>query len=162
MFGSPVTQSIEPPREAWTDVQDFAGGSSAVYVGKAKGLQPSYTYTVTSVSTASSAVVTITAHGLQDDNAVVIAGATGDWAACNGTQKITRTGADTFTIAVNSSAFSGTFNGTVTTTAPRTSAAVWSIQKLYYSSSNMVRVSYASGTSAPDKVWDNRASLMYQ
>jgi len=72
------------------------------------------TLTVTSISKASPAIVTVTGHGLSTGDAVTISGATGDWAALNGTQKITRTGVDTFTIAVDTSAFAGNFDGTMT------------------------------------------------
>jgi hypothetical protein len=156
-----TSPSVGPPPEAWTVVLDFSGGAQPVYVGKARSVHPPAALTISAVSAAAAASFTSTAHGIDTDNAIQIENATGDWAAMNGTQKITRTGADTFTIAVNSSAFAGAFDGTVTTTAPRTSAAYWQILKQYYSGDANVRVANCNGSVQPLYVYDSRASYAY-
>ena len=42
-----------------------------------------------------------------------------------------------------------------------TSAAVWQIQKITYSSSNAMTIKYAGGSNAFSGVWDNRATYTY-
>jgi hypothetical protein len=146
-----------------TTLLDFAAGANAVYVAESTSIQPTATLVVASVSAAAAAVITSVAHGLLTDNAVKIAGATGDWAALNGTRIITVLTADTFSVAVNSSGFAATFNGVITTTAPRTSASCWRISKNYYDgSSNLVRSSLANGTAEETQVYDSRSTLSYQ
>jgi len=163
MPNGPITSVSLGPADPYTQVQDYAGGTNVVYIGLARSTQrTNTTLAVTSLSAAAAAVITSVAHGLNSDNVVTISGATGDWAALNGAHIITVTGVDTFTIAVNTSAYSGTFAGSVTTYAPRTSAAIWAIQKLYYSGDNVIRMAWAAWTSAENQIWDNRASLSFQ
>jgi hypothetical protein len=157
---APVNTSIGNPPEAWTTLQDKASGSFVMYIGKAKSHQQPYAVTVSAVSKAAAAAFTATAHGLASDNLITISGATEDWKALNGTHIITVTGADGFTIAVDSSEYSGDFDGTVTTTAPSTAKAIWSIHKVY--DADATRTAYAGGSSDPNQVWGNRASLSYQ
>jgi hypothetical protein len=82
---------------------------------------------------------TATAHGFDTNSLplVTISGGTGNWAAVNGTWTATITGANTFTIPVNSTTF-GAVSGTllVTTYAPLTNVAVWSVKKFVYDGSN--------------------------
>lgn len=139
----------------------YDASSNLIFHALARSFQPTYTFTVTSVSKASPAVVTITAHGLQTDNLVTISGATGDWAGLNGDQKITAVDADTFTVAINTSAYSGSFNGTITTNAPRTSANCWFIQQNYFDTNRLTRTASAGGSVAADKAWDSRTTYTY-
>lgn len=159
---SSVSLSQGPPASAYTALNDLAGGTNVVYSGVTPSFIQSVTLTGATVSKAAAGVVTFTAHGLASDNSVTISGGTGDWAALNGTRIITKIDADTFSVAVNTSGYSGTFGGTVTTNAPQTSAASWAVQKYYYDASgNVLRTAWAAGTSAMNQVWDNRASLSY-
>ena len=157
---APVSIGGFPP-DAITYVQDFAGTTAVVYAGQARSIQPKFAYTVTSVSKAAAAVVTITAHGLQSDNPVVIEGGAGAWAALNGVQKVTVLSDDTFSVPVNSGGFAGTFAGTISTTAPRTNASCWQVTKSYADATGLIRTANASGNVAADKAWTSRASLTY-
>jgi len=159
---SPVLPSIGPPDTAWTGINDYGGGSTILYSGLAKSIQQPFTLTVTSVSKASSAVVTVTAHGLDTDNIVTVTGGTGEWTGVNGAQIITKVDANSFTIPVATTGYSGSFAGSISTLAPRTSAACWSIQKYYYSGSNLVRSAWANGNAAANAIWDNRATTGFE
>ena len=150
------------PGEAITTVTDYVGGSAPIYISSAKATQPEFTFTGATVSKAAAASVGYVAHGLQSDNLAVFAGGTGDWAALNGTRVVTRTGADTFTVAVNTSAFAGSWDGTISTFAPRTSAPCWSIVKNYYDGSNPIGTRYVEGSPSDKYVHDSRASYGYQ
>ncbi len=158
-----VSQTSEFPDVAETTMYDYAGGATVTYIGKAKSSRQPVPLTVTSYSKANPGVVTVTAHGLNDDNTVTIFGATtAGWTALNGTtQKVLRTGANTFTIAVDTSGYAGTFDGKMTTTSPQTSKAMWAIQKYYYSGTNVIRTANASGTTAENQVWDDIATLAF-
>lgn len=61
--------------------------------------------TITAATNANPTSLTSVGHGLQTGNPVTISGATGNWTPINGTFSITRTGADTFTIAVDATTF---------------------------------------------------------
>lgn len=61
--------------------------------------------TITAATNAATVELTSTAHGLQTGNTITISGATGNWTPINGSFTATRTGADTFTIPVNSTTF---------------------------------------------------------
>ena len=163
MPGPIVDVNTGPPNEGWTPLFDYDVSGNTLYVGKARSTQPfAFQFTVSSVSTANPAVITITAHGLQSDQVVTISGATGDWAALNGSRVITATGADTVTVAVNSSAFTGSFDGIITTRAPRTNSNVWSIQKYYYTGSNNSKVAWCNGVPNPAYAWDSRTTYAFQ
>ena len=71
--------------------------------------------TLGTVTKGSPTTIASTAHGMTDGALVVIAGGTGNWTGLNGTRAITRVDADSFTVAVDSGAYSGSFAGTVTT-----------------------------------------------
>ena len=159
---APVSIHVGPPSEPWTPMTDFAGGANPIYSGLAKSRQPEFTFTGATVAKANPAEVTYAAHGLQNDNRVVIAGATGDWAGLNGTHIVTVTAANTFTVAVDSSGYAGDFNATITTTAPRTSAAIWQVTKNYWGANGLERTANAEGTVANSKVWNSRASYGYE
>jgi hypothetical protein len=155
-----------PPNEGWTQVFANDAAGNPEYIGIAHAKQPSFEFTVTAVSKANPAEFTTSAaHGLATDNPVVIAGATAGWAGINGTRIVTVTAADKFTVAVDSSAFAGAFDGTVTTTAPRTTAPCWSIEKRVYDAAApnpLLSTRYANGSPADNQIFDNRASLAYQ
>jgi hypothetical protein len=158
---APVSIHAGPPAEAWTPMTDFAGGANPIYQAVAKSRQPVFTFTGATVAKANPAEVTFAAHGLQDDNPVVISGATAGWAGINGTHPVTVTAANTFTVAVDSSAFAGDFDGVITTTAPRTNDTCWQISKLYWDANGSIRTANAGGSVACDKAWDSRTTLTY-
>lgn len=145
-----------------TTLIDIIGGN-AVYVGEAKTIQPTFTLPVTAVSKAGDAVLTAIAHGLAIDARVTIAGGVGSWAALNGDQIVKAiVDADNFSIEPDSSGYSGTFAGTVTTTAARTSAGCWRITKNYYDGGgNLIRSNCMNG-GGENLVYDNRATLSAQ
>ena len=161
MFRS-VNLSAGPPQDAWTTYIDYAGGSNPVYSMLARSVQPPFVYTGATVSKAAAASVGYVAHGLQTGQPVTISGATGDWAAMNGTLPVTVTGSDAFTVAINSTGFTGSFNGMITTTAPRTTAACWAISKNYYDGSNSIGLRWANGSVIAVNIALNRATLNYQ
>lgn len=151
-----------PPNIAYTQLIDYDGGASPVYIGLAVSRRTqSQLLVVTSMSKAAVAVVTITAHGLYTGNTVVISNASNDWAAVNGIQIVTSTGANTFTIPINSTGFSGSFDGIIQTYSPQTSKPIWAIQKLFYSGANVIRMAWAQGQAGEAFVWDSRAAYAY-
>jgi len=42
-----------------------------------------------------------------------------------------------------------------------TTAAKWQIRKLTYTGTNVISIQFASSTTKFDKIWDNRAALVY-
>lgn len=69
--------------------------------------------TISSVTPGTSTTFNATAHGLINTQFVSINQNTGGWAAINSVQRVTVVDADHFTVPTNSSAFTGSFNGTV-------------------------------------------------
>jgi len=135
----------------------YDASNNPLYIGWPTQIQTLTRFTVTSLSAAAAAVATITAHGLQTGNSVVVAGGTGDWTGVNGTHYITRTAASTFTIPINSSGYAGSFAGTITSTAPRSSTAIWMIQKNTFDASNNLTLTQWANCN-PNCIWDNRAT----
>ena len=117
----------------------YTGNNLTTYC-KALSLQPtSQPISISAASNANPVSLTSTAHGFNSSALplVTISGGTGNWTAINGTFTATITGANTFTIPVNSTAF-GALAGTITftTRAPRTNQSVWSVMQLAYDGSN--------------------------
>lgn len=141
--GSTVSVSAGPPPNGWQVVYVYTGGNLD-YRCFAKSFVATGTRAVTSVtisagSNANPVSLTSTAHGFDSNSRplVIITGGTGNWTAINGTWIATVTGANTFTIPVNSTSF-GAFAGSVrfTTTAPRIGQAEWAVQKFAYDVDN--------------------------
>ena len=159
-----VNATIGPAPTAHQKLIYYDGSNRAEYVCVARSNQPERVLTVASISKANPAVVTVTGHGFGDyatfgatiKPVIKITGMSGNWAGINGVWVGTVTAANTFTIPVNTSAYSGTADTTarVTTTSPRTSDAVWSINRFFYDSSgNFVASAWAAnpgGASATD------------
>lgn len=158
---APVSIHVGPPAEPWASVTDFAGGANPIYSGLAKSRQPKFIFAGALAPAANPTEFTYANHGLQNDNAVLIEGATGDWAALNGTHVVTVTGANTFTVPVNSLGFAGAFDGTVSTTAPRTNDTCWQITKTYWGANGPERTANAGGSVAADKAWSSRTAYNY-
>ncbi len=167
-LSTPVTISA-PPTEGWSTISSYDGSNNFEYSGFARSKQSVlFTFTGATISAAATAVITYVAHGMQAASAVTIAGGTGDWVGINGTHLITVIDADTFSVAVNSSGYSGTFAGSVATFAPRTNAACWAIQRNFYVNTNYLsRSTWAcdptstGGSPAPTFAWDSRANYAY-
>ncbi len=92
---------------------------------------------IVSISKAAAAVITTNApHGLQTNDHVTITGVLGTgFTAISGVYIVTRTADTTFTIAVNSSAYSGTYtadSGTCTPTFPMVSTQDFSLAQVMF------------------------------
>lgn len=174
-------------QDAIQSIYFYTAGGYLEYVCEARsstqGPASVNSVTVSSVSNASPAVVTATAHGFDYQSLatvtpiVKITGASGGWAGLNGVWIATPTGANTFTVPVDTSGF-GTFSGqsiTVTTYAARTTSAVWRVRKYVYNASNQLifsgygAASAGAGSSALiasantfTNICANRATLAYQ
>ena len=106
------------------------------------------------VDSSNTSTLTIPSHGLAVNNQITIAGATD---TDLNTTFIVQTVSDANTITITTSSVTDTtYNEaalTVTTTAPRSSAAIWQITKFTYSGSSQIR----KQNSRPNQICDNRA-----
>jgi hypothetical protein len=149
------------------------GSNNQQYTCAALAKQPNYTWSTTAqitniVDSGTTATITFAAaHGLSADNRIVIAGMTSaGTTALNASFKIAVTNTTVITVTT-----SGVTDGTYTpvtdpalvisTTAPRTTAAIWQIQRLYYTTTYLDRSSYAEGDSDPNKICDNRTAYAF-
>jgi len=161
----------DPTSSPPTLLFSYTGAGNVEYLCKAPSTGPTYTWsrlatTLTSIGVATDVgtVTTATAHGLAVGNQVTISGATVD-TDLNGTYTIASVGSSvTFTITTSSVA-DGTYVESplkVSTSAPRSSAAVWSIQKFIYDATpNLIRSAWAYGSRVPQYVCDDKANLPY-
>ena len=171
--GNPVNVSISPPTSAWTALY-FYSGTDLQYICEAKSIQPTATFIVSGatpfvltsivVLTNVGTVTTVSDNGLKVNDQIVVSGATVD-TDLNGTYKIaTITNSKVFTIATVSVA-NATYNEATlkfTTTAPRTTLPIWSIEKITVATSLVTMRQWAQGTSGASKICDNRATLAFQ
>lgn len=160
--GLPTLHSDGPPFDRNTRYMYESG--TDLYICQSKAYAPSTVLTQTAISNAAAAVFTVTNHGLHlsSNPNVTVTGGTGGWAAINGTHRATVIDANTFSVPVNSSTL-GAVTGTVvvTTNAPRTSQAIWTVLKVVSNASNKAIASmWAAG--GDTLVCDNRTSLSYQ
>ncbi len=164
--GTVVNQSEGPPHKGST-FRGFYTGTLLDYSCYADAVQPAYSFkrtdsTLTNIIDAANvASVTAPAHGLAVGNAVTVSGATID-TDLNGTYYVlTIVSADEFTF-VSASVSDATYTEatlTVTTTAPRTSARQWAIQKMSYDgANNLVLKQWANGTPGSKNICDDRAT----
>ncbi len=171
--GTPVNISISPPPVGYTNLY-FYNSADLQYACRAKSVQPTATFGISAatpfvltsvvVLTNVGTVTTVSDNGLKVNDKVVFSGATVD-TDLNGTYKIaTVTSSKVFTIATASVA-NATYNEATlqfTTTAPRTSMPIWSIQKYTAVASQITASQWAVGTSGASQICDNRATLSYQ
>jgi hypothetical protein len=171
-----VAVSKQPPNISITTYTYYNAGGNPQYVCKAISNQPSYSWSVTPSTTQGTltsivvntnvGTVTMAAnHGLNVNNIIVVSGST--TAALNGTYTIQTGGAVTggsttaFTITT-SGVGNATYNTaalTVSTTAPRTTTAIWSIEQFVYNaSSNVIIDQFANGNTAHTNICDNRST----
>lgn len=168
--GTPVNVSISAPLVAYSTLF-FYSSTDLIYSCRARSFQPTATFarsdsTLTSIvdSSNTSTVTTASAHGLAVNDKVVISGATVA-TALNGTYVIQSVGSTTtFTVTTSGVADATYTESTLkfTTTAPRDTAAIWSITKYTYVSNAVTAVQWANGTSAPNQICANRATLSFQ
>jgi len=143
------------------------------YFCTALAKQPNYNWfgaaMITSiVDSGTTATITFAAaHGLSADNRIVIAGMTSaGTTALNASFKIAVTNTTVITITT-SGVTDGSYtpstdpNMIISTTAPRTTAAVWQIQRMYWTTTYQDRASYAEGDSEPNKICDNRSTYAF-
>jgi hypothetical protein len=168
--GTPVNVSIGAPLVSWSTLY-FYSGSDLAYLCKARSQQPTSTFARSDASltnivdaTNTSTITTASAHGLAVNDKIVISGATVA-TALNGTYTIVTVGsATTFTITT-SGVSDATFTESTlkfTTTAPRDTLAIWSIQKFTYVAGAITQAQWANGTSAPNQICANRTTLTFQ
>lgn len=168
--GTPVNQSISAPLTAYSNLY-FYSGTDLVYACRAKSIQPTATFarsdsTLTNIIDAAntSTVTTASAHGLAINDKVVVSGATVD-TDLNGTYLVQTVGSTTtFTITTASVSDATYTEATLkfTTTAPRDTAAIWSMQKYTYVANALTAAQWANGTSAPNQICANRSLLSFQ
>jgi len=177
------------------EIINYYSGTNLIYSCTALAVQPrslpGFTgsttnagiITVSAASNANPVSFTATAHGLDFPSAATIApvitisGGTGSWAAVNGSWVATITSANAFTIPVDSTAF-GALAGTlvVTTTAPKSTEAVWLVKNYVYTAATANLIFSGTGFAPPgagisarvgpsnamNQICANRASLAYQ
>ena len=165
-----ITDSRWPP-ETFRVFRD--GSNNQQYICTALSKQPVYNWSglamITSiVDSGTTATITFaSAHGLADDNRIVIAGMTSaGTTGLNASFKISVTNTTVITITT-----SGVTDGSYTpstdplmiisTTAPRTNANQWVILRNYYTTTFLDRSSYAEGDLEPNKACDSRTTYGY-
>ena len=173
--GTEVNVSQGPPWTNWTRLLFRDGSSNNEYLCYALSKQPTFVWyaagpsvTLTSIvdSANTATVTTVGNHGLLPGNIIIVEGVSTD-TDLNGTYNIQTVGSPTTFTITTANVSDGTYNGSnnplmnVNTTAPRTSAAIWSIMRMYYTSNLLDRSAWAGGDTATTKICDNRASLGY-
>lgn len=164
---TPVTMEQGAPLNPVTVINVFTG-SNLIYQCRTKSTQRAFDYVAASkftnvVVAANVGTVTTSAnHGLQVGNTITLTGSA--TAALNGAYIIqTVPSATTFTITT-----SGVSNGTytdltaLTTTAARSNANIWSIEKFTYDGSgNTTAAQWANGNTGQSNSCDARATLAF-
>ena len=177
-----VAISAGSPDRAYTALF-FYSGNNLQYICRAPATPiPAYSWSVTAqsglgtlasiaVSTNVGTVTVVGNHGLQVGNLITVSGST--TSALNKNYVIQTVGSTTtFTISTSGvgDATYSTAALKVASTAPRSSAAQWSIQYLTYDGSNNLLTSQWAGNVSTGQggstsysfICDNRASLAYQ
>lgn len=169
------TPSIAPPVTPYTSVFYRDGSNNTEYICKALSNQPVYVWyaaggtpVLTSVvdSANTATVTTAAAHGLLAGNSVQIFSATSDL-DLNGSYVVATVPSDnTFTITT-ANVTDGTYNGAsdpgmkMSTTSPRTTASIWSIQRIFYTTTYIDRTAWAGSTTATTNICASRSSYAY-
>lgn len=171
--GTPVNVSQGPPIISYSMIMKYSGADllstcearsqqgTATFI--IAGTSP-YELTSIDVSTNVGTVTTVSDHGLNIGDKIIVSGATVD-TDLNGTYAIaTVPTTKTFTITTVSVA-DGTYTEATlkfTTNAPRTTQAIWSIHKFTYVASKLTSSKWTNGTTAMNQVCDNSATLPVQ
>lgn len=153
--GSNVNLSQGPPYVGYQRLFFYSSGN-VQYICYSKNVVPGNTITVTAATAANPGVFTITGHGFELGSAprVTVSGGTVNWAPANGIWILSPIDANTFTLRsqttgtqLDTTGF-GAVTGTilVNTSTPRSTQAIWSIQKMEYDgSANLTGMFWAVG-----------------
>jgi hypothetical protein len=170
--GSTVNITDGPKNQGYQKAM-FYSGANLEYVCSARSNSRQTTGSISAATNANPVELTSTSHQFYTYSkpTITISGGTGAWAAINGRWTITVTGANTFTIGVDSTAF-GALAGTIvfTTLAPRLDRGIWAIQKFTYDGSSNLTGAFWAGdpaaasgaSSAETKACSARTTLSYQ
>lgn len=161
--GPTQVKSQGPPGELWTTLLAYDGSDNLEYIGVAR--KDSKSDQIFSINNAkltncidSSNTLTCTtaaAHGINISNRVCFTGAAdSDLNACFYVQTVGSTTTFTVTTASVTDTTYSAAGFQFTTRAPRTTEAIWTITKLSYSGTNLVR----KQQSPPGSIWDNRST----
>lgn len=163
------TQSIAPPVTPYTYLMFRDASNNIEYVCRALSNQQNFTWTIAAATLVSIAdatnvatVTTSTSHGLITGNSVSVYGSS--VSALNNTFTITGTPTPTTFTFTTAGVSDGTYNNAalgVATTAPRSNASVWSIQKFFYTGTYIDRFGWAESSTATTKSCDNRTGYAY-
>jgi len=170
--GPETNPTIGPPQTGYSYLSFRDGSNNEQYLCKAKSTQPSFAWTraagtLTSIAVATNVgtATTSTNHGLSVGNRVFVTGATVDTDLNVAAGYIVATvgSATTFTFTTANVADATYTEATlaISTTAPRSSAAMWSVWKKFYTTTYMDRWAWAEGSTNEGAICDNRASLAY-
>lgn len=153
------------PRAATTLL--FYSGTDLEYTCKAWATQSTFFWartdsTLTNIvdSSNTSTVTTSTAHGLAVGNLVTVSGATVD-TDLNGTYVIQTVGSSTTFTITTASVSDATYTETglqVSTTAPRTTAAIWEIKHFTVAATLVTAIQTSEGRSQGRSICANRAT----
>jgi hypothetical protein len=164
----PIRTSSFPADISPTEIRDNTGPTNqTLYVGYARPDQATTTWSVAGstltniVDAVNTATATFaSAHGLLPDYPLVVSGTVVD-TDLNGTYRVLTVPSSTTLTFTTANVTDATYTtGLVaTTTAPLTTAAVWSIKKNHYDSNNVLdSVMWAGGNSGRyAHIWANRA-----
>lgn len=169
--GPIVNQSAGPPIRAWHQLLFYDGSDNLEYICWTLSSQNVTTWARTdssltsiAVSTNVGTVTTAADHGLTVGSTVVVSGATVD-TDLNGTYAVvTVPSSKTFTITTASVTDATYTESTLVTTyvGPRTTQAIWAVQRLFYASGYLFKRAWAEGTSAANKICADRATYAYR
>jgi hypothetical protein len=163
------TPSIGPPVTPYTLLNYRDVSNNVEYICRALSNQPTYTWTKSAATLTSIAVSTNTAtftfssnHGLLPGNVISVSGATVD-TDLNGTYVVVTGGTTTLTVTTVNVANATYTEATLAawTTAPRTNAGVWSIQRNFYTTTYLDRSTWAGGSTALVNACDSRTGYAY-
>ncbi len=171
--GQPVNPTQGPPIVSYSLILKYSG-ASVIATCQARSQQPLATFSVsgatpfvlTSIAVATNVgtATTVSDHGLNIGDKVVVSGATVD-PDLNATYAIvTVPTTKTFTITTVAVSDGTYLNAALqfATNSPRTTQPIWAITKFTLSGSNVTAVKWANGTSAPNQICDNSATLPSQ
>lgn len=155
-----VVTSQEPPLNPQTVKMFYNGSSQVEYLCKANGWKTQTQWSISAgtliqiqVTSGTATITTSANHDVIVGTEVVISGSASS--GINGTYVVTSVG--TLTMTLNKSLPDGTYTDNalrVTVTQPKTSAAVWTIQKFFYSGTNLIDIK----SSKSGQICDNRAA----
>lgn len=136
--------------------------NQVIYKGTAAKVQPTFSWTTAGGTltncidaTNTATCTTSTAHGLTVGSAVTLAGVTAD-TDLNGTYYVQTVGSTTTFTITTASVTDATYSASgivLSTTSPRTTAAIWHITFYIYSGTDCIDIKNSDFS----EIWDNRA-----